>query len=118
MAKASERDEAIRFVTREARRAWDQVAPGLRRRGLLTARNALGLTFLCQQVAQYRLLLEARRQWPKDRDIPVALEQARRRTRESAADFSLIPMARVRVGALTPSGEDVELLKIFGRPAA
>ncbi len=117
MTKSSE-TAAIRFVTREAHRAWDRVAPGLRRRGLLTARNALGLTFLCQQFAQYRLLLTARRQWPKDRDIPVALEQARLRTRGSAADFSLISMARIRLGALTPAGEDVELLKIFGRPAA
>jgi hypothetical protein len=109
---------AIRFVTRATQRAWARVAPGLRRRGVLTARTALGLAFLCQQVAQYQLLLDARRRWPKDREIPVALEQARLATRATAAEFSLIPMARVRVGALTRSGEDVELLKIFGRPAA
>ncbi len=117
MSRATDRD-AIRFVIRATQRAWDRVAPGLRRRGILNARNGLGLAFLCQQVAQYQLLLTARRQWPTDRDIPAALEQARLRTRDSAADFSLIPMARIRVGALTQAGEDVELLKIFGRPAA
>jgi phage terminase small subunit len=117
MRKPSDRD-AIRFVIRATQRAWERVAPGLRRRGILNPRNALGLAFCCMQVAQYQLLLTARRQWPKDRDISVALEAARLRTRESAADFSLIPMARIRLGPLTPSGEDVELLKIFGRPAA
>jgi hypothetical protein len=117
MARPSD-SEAIAFVTREARRAWDQVAPRLRRRGILTARTALGLVLLCQQAAQYQLLLKGRRAWPNDRDIQVALEQARLRTRESAADFSLIPMTRIRVGALTPAGEDVELRRIFGKPAA
>jgi phage terminase small subunit len=117
MARGTD-DQAIEFVTREARRAWDQVAPGLRRLGILSDRSALGLAFLCQQLAQYELLLEAQRQWPKDRTIAVTLEKARVGTRESAAEFSLIPMARVRLGALTPSGEDMELLKIFGRPAA
>ncbi len=117
MPKASE-TAAIRFVTREARRAWDRVAPGLRRRGILTDRTALGLALLCQQVAQYRLLLEARRRWPADREIPPAIEEARRWAREGAAEFSLLPMNRIRMGVLTPRGEDVELLKIFGRPAA
>jgi phage terminase small subunit len=117
MARSSE-SEAIRVVTREARRAWEQVAPGLRRRGILTARTALGLALLCQQFAQYRLLLEARARWPKDREIHVALEQARVRTRESAADFALLRPGRQQLTALTTTGEDRELLRIFGRPAA
>jgi hypothetical protein len=109
---------AIDLVTREARRAWGQVAPGLRRGGLLTLRTALGLAFLCQQVAQYRLLLEARRRWPKDREIPPALEQARLRAREIAADFALLRPGRHQITALGRSGEDTELLRIFGGPPA
>jgi phage terminase small subunit len=110
--------QAIELVTREARRAWDQVAPGLRRRGILDARSALGLAFCCQQVAQYRCLLEAGRRWPEDREIARALEGARLAAREAAAEFSLIPMRRIRMAPLNPQGQDLDLLRIFGRPAA
>jgi hypothetical protein len=95
MARPSE-SCAIEFVTREARRAWDQVAPGLRRRGIL----------------------EARRRWPNDREIPRALEGARLAARSAAAEFSLIPMRRIRMAPLNAQGADVELERIFGRSAA
>jgi phage terminase small subunit len=117
MARGTD-DQAIEFVTREARRAWDQVAPGLRRRGILSDRAALGLAFCCQQLAQYELLLAARKRWPKDRAIAVALEAARRRTRAIAADFSLLRAGPTQLAALAQSGEDLELRKIFGGPAA
>jgi len=117
MARPSE-TRAIDFVTREARRAWDQVAPGLRRRGILEARSALGLTFCTLQFAEYQLLLRAHGQWPEDREIARALEAARLAAREAAAEFSLLPMRRIRMAPLNPQGQDLDLLRIFGRPAA
>ena len=109
---------AIELVMRAAHQAWDQVAPGLRRRRILTDRTALGLTCLCMQVGQYFLLLDAARRWPRDRAIAVALEEARTAARELAAEFSLIRLDRVRVGALAPSGADRDLVRIFRRSAA
>ena len=76
------------------------------------------LFFLCQAWSQYALLLRARTRWPRDQAIAAALEGARAQTRAAAADFHLIRPSRIRLGPLTASGEDLELLRIFGRPAA
>jgi hypothetical protein len=103
---------AIRFVTRETRRAWDQVAPVARRRVVLNERTALGLVFCCQAWAQYRLLLGAHKRWPTDSTIQTALEGARV-TARGAADFHLLRPGRQQLAVLSPGGEDAELLRIF-----
>jgi hypothetical protein len=109
---------AIRFIARELCRAWDRVAPIAQRRVVLNERTGLGLVFCCQAWGQYALLLEAAKRWPKDRVIGASLERARQTARDAAADFHLLEPGRRRLAVLSRTGEDAELLRLFGKPQA
>jgi len=112
VAKATARSPvprtAMRVALAEARRAHDRLAPQLR----LDERTALGLVFVCQQWAQYWLLLGARGRWPNDGAIVAALEEARHAVRCGAADFGLLRPGR-GLAIVGPSGADLELERLF-----
>jgi hypothetical protein len=101
-----------RGLSSGAREVWRSAAPRVHARGHLEPffRPAFGQ--LCEAVTHYRTTLRD----AKASGVPelrLAAQQWRLLARAYAADFLLLPRARVRAGRLLPSGEDEDLARLF-----
>jgi hypothetical protein len=99
---------------RAAQRAWDHLEPGFIARGYLPdADGWKGFYALCRMWGLYRDVERLARGGPQSRRVQSAVADARVRMRARAAEWYLLPVARVPLAQVNARGEDIELKRLF-----